>query len=252
MQDNAGTRSNGANLMPRRPRPLDSQMGPLDAFAVELRALRDQMGPTAPSPDQISQKQGVSRSAIYAALGGTRVPSIDVLAATVASYNGDVKEWTARRTRLLDQLEARKMAAAAAANTSRPQVEGLAKPFGADLLVPIELDPDRLAPPGSAGRERLTAFRADLDQLRTSADLSYTQLERRARSLGLQLPRRSAHAMLRGETRLTWSRVEAFIRAANLAGETEIVVEIWHTRWRRLLDHLARMSVFEIPGYTPE
>ncbi|WP_125683649.1 helix-turn-helix transcriptional regulator [Amycolatopsis sp. WAC 04182] len=91
-------------LMPRRPRPLSPDDGPLAVFALELRAMRDRHGPTAPTPDDIATREGIHRTTVYAALSGKRVPSRDVLAAIVKQWNGDQVEWAAKRTALENVL----------------------------------------------------------------------------------------------------------------------------------------------------
>jgi hypothetical protein len=67
-------------------------------LAAQLRELRDQMGEGAPTVDQISAREGVPRSTLYAALKGSRLPSRDVLSALVRSWGGDVAEWLAKRS----------------------------------------------------------------------------------------------------------------------------------------------------------
>lgn len=92
--------------MPRRPRPLSSDDGPLAVFALELRALRDSCGPTAPTPGDISAKEGIHRTTIYAALAAKQVPSPDVLAAMVKYWNGNQPEWATKRSMLANALSA--------------------------------------------------------------------------------------------------------------------------------------------------
>lgn len=90
--------------MARRPRPLSPDDGPLASFALELRALRDSCGATAPTPDDIADKEGIHRTTIYAALSGKRVPSRDVLAAIVTHWKGGQVEWATKRSALENAL----------------------------------------------------------------------------------------------------------------------------------------------------
>ncbi len=84
--------------MTRRPVALDSDAGPLAAFAQELRSLRDRLGATAPSIDEVSRRENIPRSTLYAALRGQRLPSREVVAALARSWGGDDAEWLARRS----------------------------------------------------------------------------------------------------------------------------------------------------------
>jgi hypothetical protein len=84
--------------MPRRPRHVAREVGPVAQFAAELRELRDHMGDNAPTIDQISIREGVPRSTLYAALKGARLPNRDVVAALVRSWGGDVAEWLTKRS----------------------------------------------------------------------------------------------------------------------------------------------------------
>ncbi|OLT19600.1 hypothetical protein BJF78_36065 [Pseudonocardia sp. CNS-139] len=121
--------------MPRRPRRLSPDDGPLAAFALELRALRDSGGPSAPTPEHISDKENVHRTTIYAALAGKRVPSRDVLAAMVRHWGGNQTEWTVKRstlenalatTRQLNDQQDRETAAAADAAAQPTITNGVA------------------------------------------------------------------------------------------------------------------------------
>ncbi|MGJ6963896.1 hypothetical protein ACSDR0_18485 [Streptosporangium sp. G11] len=96
--------------MPRRPTPLDPQSGPLAAFALELRHLRDQAGGRALSIDQISDREKIARSTLFAVMRGARLPNRDVLAALVAAWGGDQGEWMSRRSAVETQLELQRRA----------------------------------------------------------------------------------------------------------------------------------------------
>ena len=74
--------------MARRPVALDSATGPLAAFAQELRSLRDRRGSSAPSVDEVSRREHIPRSTLYAALRGERLPSRRVISALARSWGG--------------------------------------------------------------------------------------------------------------------------------------------------------------------
>ena len=84
--------------MTRRPVALAPDVGPLAAFAQELRSLRDRLGASAPSIDEISSRENIPRSTLYAALRGQRLPSREVVAALARSWGGDDTEWLAKRS----------------------------------------------------------------------------------------------------------------------------------------------------------
>jgi len=114
--------------VPRRPAPLDPASGPVERFAAELRALRDRLGSAAPSTAALAEAAGIPRSTLYAVLAGKRVPSEMVLTSLVEAYGGDVAEWLARRTRVLEEL-------APPRSTSVPRPPGRARSGGRVVLV---------------------------------------------------------------------------------------------------------------------
>jgi tetratricopeptide (TPR) repeat protein len=83
--------------MTRRPVALDSAAGPLATFAQELRSLRDRLGSSAPSVEEVSRHENIPRSTLYAALRGERLPSRQVVSALARSWGGDEGEWLAKR-----------------------------------------------------------------------------------------------------------------------------------------------------------
>lgn len=93
--------------MSRLPVPLDLQRDALRRFAQELRALRDQLGGDAPGVDEVSEREGVPRTTIYAALRGERLPRRDVVAALARSWGGDEQEWLRRRREVEALLSSR-------------------------------------------------------------------------------------------------------------------------------------------------
>lgn len=91
--------------MPRRATPLDPKDGPQARFALALRRLRDSAGFDAKTIEAISAESHIPASTLYAAMRGTRVPTIPVLAALVLAWNGDPDEWLVRRTNAEQEIE---------------------------------------------------------------------------------------------------------------------------------------------------
>ncbi len=101
--------------MARRARPLDPAK-PLEAFAADLRRLRDSAPPrrpkaTGPEPlgvDHVVAKHGVGRSSIYAALGARRLPSRTLLRAMVLAWDPEgeaaMARWMDRRREVEEAL----------------------------------------------------------------------------------------------------------------------------------------------------
>ncbi|GJF31709.1 hypothetical protein KNE206_44090 [Kitasatospora sp. NE20-6] len=77
--------------MPRRPRPLDPDDGPLQAFAHELRCLRQAAG--NPTYRALAATAGFSATTLSDAAGGVRRPTLDVTLAYVGACSGDVELW---------------------------------------------------------------------------------------------------------------------------------------------------------------
>lgn len=77
--------------MPRRPRPLNPDDGPLQAFAYELRCLREAAG--NPTYRALAATAGFSATTLSDAAGGVRRPTLDVTLAYVGACSGDVKLW---------------------------------------------------------------------------------------------------------------------------------------------------------------
>ncbi|BBJ41382.1 hypothetical protein SSPO_041000 [Streptomyces antimycoticus] len=85
----------GGPCMGRRPKPLNPD-DPLQAFAIELRALRDAAGASG-EREATCEASGIKRSTYYAWLNGTQLPSSDALEVTVKLWGGDVKHWSELR-----------------------------------------------------------------------------------------------------------------------------------------------------------
>lgn len=84
--------------MTRLPKRADPAEGPVAKFAWELRSLQNRMGPDAPSVEDISRREGLPRSTLYAALRGDRLPRREVVAALARSWGADASEWLDRRS----------------------------------------------------------------------------------------------------------------------------------------------------------
>ena len=80
--------------MARLPRPVDPDEGPLQAFAYDLRKLRDKAG--TPTYRILARKAGYSPATLSEAARGQRRPSLDVTLAYVGACGGDPDEWRLR------------------------------------------------------------------------------------------------------------------------------------------------------------
>jgi transcriptional regulator with XRE-family HTH domain len=80
--------------MARLPLPIDPDEGPLQAFAHDLRKLRDKAG--TPTYRILARKAGYSPATLSEAARGQRRPSLDVTMAYVGACGGDPDEWRLR------------------------------------------------------------------------------------------------------------------------------------------------------------
>ncbi|MGF1426708.1 helix-turn-helix domain-containing protein [Kitasatospora sp. LaBMicrA B282] len=80
--------------MARKPRPIDPTEGPLQAFAHDLRLVREQAG--NPTYRALATLAGFSASTLSDAAGGMRRPSLEVTLAYVGACGGDVAAWQQR------------------------------------------------------------------------------------------------------------------------------------------------------------
>ncbi|WP_372411854.1 helix-turn-helix domain-containing protein [Streptomyces luteireticuli] len=81
--------------MGRLPKALDPR-DPLQAFAIELRALRDAAG-AAGGQAATCEAVGINRSTYYAWLSGAQLPTSDLLELVVRAWGGDRAHWAERR-----------------------------------------------------------------------------------------------------------------------------------------------------------
>lgn len=111
--------------MARNPRPIDPAQGPLQAFAVELRRLREAAG--NPTYRAMSARAGFSATTLSEAAGGVRKPSLDVTLAYVEVCDGEQAEWRSRWERMDRALAAKAGpggAASDSASTAAPDEYG--------------------------------------------------------------------------------------------------------------------------------
>lgn len=93
--------------MGRTPRLLNPDDGPLQAFAHDLRMLREKAG--NPTYRALAKTAGFSASTLGEAAGGVRRPSLDVTLAFVGACGGDVQAWQERWYQLDRQLTAEQL-----------------------------------------------------------------------------------------------------------------------------------------------
>ena len=108
--------------MGRPERPLDPAAGPVQAFAAELRLLRQQAG--NPKYLQMQRQTGRSRTALAEAAGGDNLPTWETVEAYVRACGGDLARWQARWAQAHDALRSQRGQAApqgiAASGPPRP------------------------------------------------------------------------------------------------------------------------------------
>jgi hypothetical protein len=92
--------------MGRPERPLDPAAGPVQAFAAELRLLRQQAG--NPKYLQMQRRTGRSRTALAEAAGGDHLPTWETVEAYVRACDGDAARWQARWTQTRDALRSQR------------------------------------------------------------------------------------------------------------------------------------------------
>ena len=80
--------------MARRPRPVNPEDGPVQAFAFDLRVLRESAG--NPTYRALARIAGYSATTLGDAAGGAQLPTLEVTAAYVGACGGDVGAWRAR------------------------------------------------------------------------------------------------------------------------------------------------------------
>jgi|GEM_PF-3075294 len=89
--------------MPRPERPVDATAGPVQAFAQELRDLREAAG--TPKYLQMARTTGRSRTSLSEAAGGDHLPSWDTVEAFVRYCGGDTLAWRAKWEEVRDKTK---------------------------------------------------------------------------------------------------------------------------------------------------
>jgi len=92
--------------MGRPERPLDPRAGPIQAFASELRKLRQEAG--SPKYLQMQRRTGRSRTALAEAAGGDHLPTWDTVEAYVRACGGDLAQWRARWAQARDAIRSQR------------------------------------------------------------------------------------------------------------------------------------------------
>ncbi|WFE60411.1 XRE family transcriptional regulator [Micromonospora sp. WMMD712] len=80
--------------MARAERPLDPDADPVQAFAAELRRLREQAG--RPTYQALARRAHRSSSSLSEAAGGRKLPTLDTTLAYVRALGGDEAAWARR------------------------------------------------------------------------------------------------------------------------------------------------------------
>ncbi|MDH6144851.1 hypothetical protein P3T35_006900 [Kitasatospora sp. GP30] len=127
--------------MARKPRPIDPTEGPLQAFAHDLRLVREVAG--NPTYRALATTAGFGATTLSDAAGGVRQPSLEVTLAYVGACGGDVAAWEQRWRELNRTLEEQR-AGAKHEDADEPEAEaGEPAPTGSDT-------PSADAPPPDA------------------------------------------------------------------------------------------------------
>lgn len=237
--------------MPRHPRPLDPETGPLAVFALELRALRHRMGPTAPTIDQISAKEQIPRSTLYAAMSGARMPTEDILAALVSAWSGDATAWIIKRAAVLQEIGLQRLRDEAVSSIrmnktlmERQRSEQLSP--AEEFAYQIELGLEDMASGVRAqkvreeqGRpESLTPVEEFGRELRLMRELAgQTQrdvAERVKQKFGRTVTHSTISQFERGLRLPSWKMVEDIIRAVVYEKHLHAVVPPTRALWKRL------------------
>ncbi|WP_125645011.1 AAA family ATPase [Nonomuraea sp. WAC 01424] len=108
--------------MGRRERPVDPADGPVAAFAVELRKLRQEAG--GPSYRAMAARVPCSAATLAQAAAGDRFATLPVTLAYVQACGGDTQQW---RTRWQEALAAVREATAVGGDMARAPYRGLAR-----------------------------------------------------------------------------------------------------------------------------
>ncbi|WP_283843887.1 hypothetical protein [Kitasatospora humi] len=136
--------------MARKPRPIDPTEGPLQAFAHDLRLVREAAG--NPTYRALATTAGFGATTLSDAAGGVRQPSLEVTLAYVGACGGDVAAWEQRWRELNRTLQEQRASAkhpggdgavangaapeAGSAGTPAPQAPATRPPAAAEAPAP--------------------------------------------------------------------------------------------------------------------
>ncbi|MEV4616086.1 hypothetical protein AB0K43_26355 [Kitasatospora sp. NPDC049258] len=116
--------------MARKPRPIDPTEGPLQAFAYDLRGVREEAG--SPTYRVLAGRAGFAATTLSDAAGGVRQPSLEVTLAYVGACGGDVELWERRWHELDRRLAGERVEGSPSELAPEPGADSGAEP-GEDL-----------------------------------------------------------------------------------------------------------------------
>ncbi|GAB3148454.1 hypothetical protein GCM10027290_33200 [Micromonospora sonneratiae] len=161
------TTERGWFAMGRPERRIDPQAGPVQAFAAELRALRESAG--MPKYATLAHRTGKSKTVLTEAAGGRRLPTWETVAAYVEGCEGDPLHWR-QRWENVSRLVAPDLVEAEQPDTAADLAEAEQPDTAADLA---EADqPNRAADLAEADQPNRAADLAEADQPNRAADLA--------------------------------------------------------------------------------
>ncbi|MEU5934421.1 helix-turn-helix transcriptional regulator [Micromonospora sp. NPDC047187] len=121
--------------MPRPLRPIDPSAGPVQAFAAELRLVREKAG--SPKFLQMARASGRSRTALSEAVGGDHLPTWETVEAFLLACGEPPGPWQIRWDQVRAQLEAAVAPPAEHSATAAVDHDGTADQDGA-VAEPLE------------------------------------------------------------------------------------------------------------------
>lgn len=95
--------------MGRTERPLDPADGPLQAFAVELRKLRNSASGERLTYQKLARRVNYSPNALSQAANGEKLPNLELTLAYVEGCGGDREEWIRRWREVSDALHSKQL-----------------------------------------------------------------------------------------------------------------------------------------------
>lgn len=120
--------------MARAARPINPDDGPVEAFAFDLRVLREAAG--NPTYRTLAKTAGYSATTLGEAAGGVRFPTLDVALAYVGACGGDAVQWRERWQAVNRELAGHQAAAVPDQAPSTPPEPAGPTPPKRSLLIP--------------------------------------------------------------------------------------------------------------------